>query len=894
VCLGLDAVKMSIMRQIKLLNDAWAVMGDGEREVVRIFMLREFGHAPDPIQTWAEVLASIKCVQCGPEQSVSGACLACSKHRSEPVDLSLGPDVVVLNTAMRREMLLSILLGRAKRSVYVQLRNQMVFQSSILAERVRVTPKIALKWLRGRRDLVGYVDLLVGAMRLGAGCFVSSVATITHWGRYILLDVLAERDIFSCCHLCASEALSEFKIKARFGVVDVAVDDAELFDWQYVTQMLGRYDHEVFADMDDLETRVDYDGTLPVRNSLHHLKGEFDVRYDALLEEEGARFGFVCANNLAASGGVFQPLCVNALTTVPTGSVGAAGHTRAALAELDKAQLNKKLAIVYMTEGEERAVKFASEHSRSGWLWKLELAKLRNLVPGPLGLYMASARVSAYGESAFLATLPNCPLMWGDDHKIVDTNMFMGWQEVGYVANRDFKNYNICHKHSRMQAFYRSAARVCRERGAEEMARELEYMIKCLDDVGVVMEDGTYFKWEYGLQTGWAHTMLFHCVHNSCAGRVVDDMLSSHVGWKRYIARHQGDDSAEVWNAVMAGPIAQAILDAGGQVGQATKQHFARAPGSWSEFLRVWQRSGMQRASTVRAICSFVSADSQHAAYEGGGSMIKSIVSGANTVWRRAGGKTGWRESDMAVLCAYWASTNAQFRENRVVDWRVHFGTDAPLMFAAYPTQGWGLREVKRDVVARYDVKAGEILQRRARRNLQLGARAQGAEKYAVEYTVDLLECAVERSVELSGAVVGSAKVLPPVSEVVRFVATQAYSAAQAGVPGWRDEDAFAKQMAVGYLFAGSERVGRAYLKDGLRPVVRCSSKVVHVLERGIKLLAGKTRGVISLCASYYVCAEKYWSHVEAVMQRHRVGQLCHKNVGLVIAREAIRRGEWI
>jgi hypothetical protein len=596
------------------------------------------------------------------------------------------------------------------------------------------------------------------------------------------------------------------------------------------------------------------------------------------------------------SGLPFLDLSVAALTAVPTGSMPSEGIPSSAASEVDKMLLNKKLALIYMTHGEEEAIKFANAHSRSGWIWKLEIAKLRNLVPGSIGYYMGSARVSMYGEASFLASLENCPLMWGEAHKQADNKLFMEWQRIGFVANRDYKNYNICHKHERMQRFYRAAAQAARDGGQVEMADEFEYLAKCLDDVGVQINDGTYAKWEYGLQTGWAHTMLFHCVHNTCAARAVEGIISEATGWKRYIGRHQGDDSAEVWSEPLAGPFAQAILDAAGQVGQATKQHFARDVDSWSEFLRVWYGRGMQRGSSLRSICSFVSADSQHSTYEGGTGMVKSIVDGCNTLWRRAGGHLGWRRSDVSVLLEYWSTSNEKFRNGKTTQWELHMaaGQDGYIL-CAYPDLRWKVQMRKVENRQRYPLEVGPILLRRARRNLHQAARAQEAYVYAEEYAKDVIECSVVRSGDVTGKVIGKADQLPDPSPSEQMVAEFAIKNCQKGRGGWRNEDAFSKEVVVGHYFAGSERVARAYLRDGRVPVGHCRPRMREILARGISLLAGKTRELVPLGAKYYCCAEKYWSHVELFLQRATNTHGCDPSVvGLAIARLAIETGEWL
>lgn len=290
-----------------------------------------------------------------------------------------------------------------------------------------------------------------------------------------------------------------------------------------------------------------------------------------------------------------------------------------------------------------------------------------------------------------------------------------------------------------------------------------------------------------------------------------------------------------------------------------------------------------------------MSGDSQHAPHEGGVAQVKAIVSAANTVWRRAGGTLGWRQQDLAALIAYWAASNEQYREKETVDWRSHLAEGSGLMCAAYPDMVWRVSGRKVDRRRRYPLEAGPTLLKRARRNLQRTARAVGAEKYAAEYAEDLLENSVEQStVIVAGTVREPAPLVEPCVET-KFLARKVVEACLSGRPGWRNEDQFAVQFVVGYAFSGSERVARAYLKDGLRPYFSITESLLEVAERGISILAGKTCEDAKQSASYYVCAEKYWNHVEQIMRNEPAYmRLDSRSVGMAIAREAIALGDRI
>jgi len=867
-----------------------------QRVELRELALATLGHAPDPSQTWSELMDSMKTVttpeERGPDMQL--CCGECGTGAVQPVPPGLG-----MRDVDRRSILVQILKGTSNRQNERRFRDSMVFQSETLRVRTKLVPKLAIKWLRGRKDLLPYVCSLVGTAGMGAGAFCGYVAAVTASGPNTLHDALANKRCFTCCVNCALDSQKAFKVLVRFGTTDKPEMDGTIFDWQYAGHMLGRFEHEVFADKADLQTRVDYENTMPVRNGMFKHKAQFDKRYEEELRKEGRRFGYICAMARRTSGQDYHHLTEMALTAVPTGSVPAYGTSSLALEEIDKMHLNKKLAIIYFTKGEEEALKYGQMHAKSNWMWKLEIAKLRNLVPGTFGYYLSSARVSAYGEARFLGTLENVPLMWSEARKEKENALFMQWQDVGYVACRDYKNYNLCHKHERMQMFYDAAQDACRTLGEHEMADDYEHMARCLDDVGVFV-DGTYNKWEYGLQTGWAHTMMFHCVHNSCAGRVAAQMIKEMTGWRRMVAGHQGDDSREVWSEPMAGPLAQAILDAGGQVGQYDKQHFAREKGSWAEFLRVWYKGSVTRGSALRLIGGFVSADSQHKPSEGGIEAIRTIVSSANGVWRRQGGRLGWRRSDLGAMLDYWSTSNRRFKDEGAVDWRAQLSERFGLALGMYPDMQWnaaGGRVVRR---RRYDVEVGPHMLKRARRNLTVVGRVPKLGRYAAEYAKDMVASGVVQSYDLEDVEIATtapcdgAGLTWAQNMMAHRGAARVVKRCLAGHGGWQDKDTFSVQMTVNHLFAGSESVARACVKDMSFFSVRGTENLRTNVARGLKLLAGTTSIDKSLCKQQFVCAEKYWAHIEILLREQDECVALQRWIGFLVADYAIAAGELI
>jgi hypothetical protein len=70
---------------------------------------------------------------------------------------------------------------------------------------------------------------------------------------------------------------------------------------------------------------------------------------------------------------------------------------------------------------------------------------------------------------------------------------------------------------------------------------------------------------------------------------------------------------------------------------------------------------------------------------------------------------------------------------------------------------------------------------------------------------------------------------------------------------------------------------------------------MMELVKRGLDLLAGKTCESKLYASEYYCCAEKYWSHVERILQASTpVPRMNHHTVGLLIAKYAVSLGEWV
>jgi hypothetical protein len=279
---------------------------------------------------------------------------------------------------------------------------------------------------------------------------------------------------------------------------------------------------------------------------------------------------------------------------------------------------------------------------------------------------------------------------------------------------------------------------------------------------------------------------------------------------------------------------------------------------------------------------------------EGGYEMLRTIVTTLNTIWRRTGGVVELRDGDIGALMTYWATSNEAHRNGEMLDWRSVMGRHTGMVLASHPHLQWNVAGMKIRKRRRYPAAVGPVMRRRAARNLELAGRVARLGEYAEEYALDVLESSVINSYDVEEGKVGENVRIAKPNRDEEFAAERVIVSQQSGRGGWRDEDSFCKQVAVGYLFAGSERTARAYLKDGGRVAVSAGGTFQKKICRGLNLLAGRTSEDKPLNQGFFVCSEKYWSHIETVLRQTRNGVLRQTELGFAVAQRAIAMGALI
>jgi hypothetical protein len=728
------------------------------------------------------------------------------------------------------------------------LKENCMYWSETLKSRTLLKPKVVWQWLSKRPDLIDFVDTLVDSSYLGWQCFSSTVAAHCHLGKRHCLDMLSRAGIMKCCFRCAMDRFSKLKLicKEHRGKDP---DGFHVFNHQYLEQLLGRLDLDHFRDVDDREERIDYDAQRSGQTWLDGICNQCETELHKQLKKLGQQFADATLNSWDRPAFELTPV-IRMLVGVPTGSVTNDEIPEGMLREFEKLDVNKKLAFAFMSQKEAEKFWMDEElHTRSGVSDKLEIAKLRSLVRGSMGIYYHMQTTSAVGEKRFTADIPEVPMLQSGFRKTRTTNAFIAALKRGFGSARDFRNYNRSHLHSEIKMFYASAAKRCRELGRDDFAEHFEAINKCLDDVGVYLDDGAYYKWVFGLMSGWRHTMLLNNVFNVSEGRAVATVLEELVGITLLMALHQGDDSAESWDHPLGGPFAQSILDRMGRPGKSEKQTHRKKLASPLDFLRKYMdtETGDISMPIWRGLGGMLSSDSQHPPFTGGLERVATNVEGFNMLIRRTPDQTTQlRWSDIAALSQYWATPSDVFRETQEeLPWELAF---IPLERGGKGVRWlgdpcfWYDANVEVETIVRRQERERPVFESRVRGKVHLMSRLD-LTPYWREIVGDILDSAATRYTEVlkKKTSANQWREDSPLTDKERRSLDFIVKEIRRGGGSYTDYDEDARQAAIGILFAGSPSAAVAWIRDNA-VVPGLHTQEGTVLLRGLNVLkTGRT-----------------------------------------------------
>jgi len=880
---------------------------------VREAMLFLLGHGPVvdlKYNNFGDMLSAAKLPQCALSNSNMRLRVSCRGWKGDE-DKQLRSRDSAWDNGLRTNMILRTLKGDSVRSGFLDfVRSSIPHYTNALRVRVRLTDHILYKWLWGRRDLQEYLPLLVESSYLGFQCFAAIASLLCRTENPAYLVEFINLKIYSGCVVCVLERLSLYKQYCRefsthCGDKHVA---AKVFGQQYMDCTLGRFDHPAFLDSEDYESRIG-SGQPKVINAVSCHSARFTELYNMRIKAHGAAFAHCVLNGAPADTTHLRPENT-VLTSVASGSISGEYVNDLARSEIDQNDFNKKIAFAYMTEKEafSRFTDPAELHSRSTVGQKTEPKSMRNVVPGTVPLYYWSSHLSAFGEKAFLSRLKNVTMMSSAGVQDAAVQRLATMAEESFTACRDYKNWNVAHLHTEFFDFYGSMSEVFKAYERPDLLIASESILTCLKDVGVYGPDGTFFKWEYGLQTGWRHTMLINTVFNVAAGEAMDLLLLELGLPPRLAALHQGDDSAELYLCMYDGPFVQAVLDGAGKLGKAAKQHFAPKLGSWIEFLRLYYDGRGVYGSVSRAVSYSISVDTQHDDVRSSPEQAMSCLETENTIYRRSGLVGSLRKGDLLFYLEYWLTPSEQLKKDERL----------PLdyLFASISRGGRGARLLQFPDLQGTGLYSGEVLfvrqpretpgmESRARSKLvhlsplDLSAFGKEYAQTVLKSTIAMHTCVtvVEPSTEslLSTKVRRSdRKPSDDTMNEAKYIASRVLAnLAFIPISDYEAEDKNV-DVAVGVLFAGSREIADAYIRKNGIPSYSVRLDKKGMVKKGLDRLACKTAAVQRPEPATFPGPNEYRQLFERMAFQHKAGREVRQQAAVSLTSQMKLVGRYI
>lgn len=187
------------------------------------------------------------------------------------------------------------------------------------------------------------------------------------------------------------------------------------------------------------------------------------------LRAEGRRFAEITARRWKEDAELLHPVYPY-LMGVPAGFMPSAFVPKAVRTEIPSTERNKKMSFAGMSP--EQAAKIDEDSSSISTVDdKVEVGKLRSLVVGTIKLHNRMTQLSAVTESEYLVTMRECPLLAGTAKSRRLQKRMRACAKRGFVAARDYRNFNRCQPHSRIYKFFRAMEKHFRELARWDFAK---------------------------------------------------------------------------------------------------------------------------------------------------------------------------------------------------------------------------------------------------------------------------------------------------------------------------------------------------------------------------------------------------------------------------------------
>nr|QXI69648.1 RNA-dependent RNA polymerase [Rhizoctonia solani dsRNA virus 14] len=416
-------------------------------------------------------------------------------------------------------------------------------------------------------------------------------------------------------------------------------------DLMYMTTLMGRYYDVTKADDGSIDNRTKFPGVHVA--STDGDKFDYDthiVTMDLVLDKlrHHAKEAI-----LEKQSKTVKDFHADFLTQASSGSA-ASGKEELSHVESD-ARMNKRAWLNELTTGDILGLVNREPKVVGQAVNKLELNKIRQLLPGPVWHWLGETVVlwgverSAYRRDDYIALEKPATVRF---QRLHDRLHRAGKHPGRPTLDMDYADFNITHMISDMQKIYRTIRDAALEVStpgqtwgdtdyAGFVARCCSWLIECLTDLNMRADggDGHIHHLIRGLWSGWKSTQFINTLENSNYFNQARICLTDILGYDPVIkAEGQGDDMDAVMNDLTDAMITVLYFQRCGHEMQPLKQLIG--PYS-SEFLRITAHDGQLYGNLSRTIGSFCSSDMQSPELENGPVAVQGMNMAVNTMIRR-------------------------------------------------------------------------------------------------------------------------------------------------------------------------------------------------------------------------------------------------------------------
>nr|QDW81320.1 RNA-dependent RNA polymerase [Rhizoctonia solani dsRNA virus 8] len=439
-----------------------------------------------------------------------------------------------------------------------------------------------------------------------------------------VIEKLAAAGVFACGMKGADNILKPLHedIRRAAALPPWVENKGDYTEMMYMTTIMGRYYSVTKADDGAINKRTEFPGVH--KASVDGEEWTYDMHIQTMNVALDSLYNKARTALMEKSQTTLDDFMADVLAVASSGSA-ASGKTELQHIESD-ARMNKRAWLNELTAEQILSIPNMDPVVKSQAVNKLELNKIRQLLPGPVWHWLGEA-IAVYGveNAAFkldhYIALEKSPSTTFNRLLDRQTRCFIHPDHV--TLDMDYADFNITHMISDMQKIYHTIKRAASEVSQPDdrtwgdtdycgfVVQLCDWLIECLANLQMRADggDGMVHELIRGLWSGWRTTQFINTVENSNYAQQARACMQEILGYDMLIeAQGQGDDMDAVVLSEVDALLMVMYFNRCGHEMQPLKQLIGKYS---SEFLRITSHSGKLFGNLSRTIGSFCSSDMQ-------------------------------------------------------------------------------------------------------------------------------------------------------------------------------------------------------------------------------------------------------------------------------------------